>query len=68
MEDRSPAAAPGTPWGTMEVIYERGLALQVIGEFVSDPNTYELVNLSEIVVVSTPYGQPDESSVIDITR
>lgn len=67
VEDRSPAAAPGTPWGTMEIIYERGIALQVIGEFVSDPNTYELVNLSEIVVVATPYGEPDESTVIDIT-
>lgn len=67
VEDRSPAAAPGTPWGTMDVIYERGFALQVIGEFVSDPNTYELVNLSEIQVVFTPEGYPDQQTVIDIT-
>lgn len=67
VEDRSPAAAPGTPWGTMDVIYERGFALQVIGEFVSDPNTYELVNLAEIQVIQTPQGYPDQSTIIDIT-
>jgi hypothetical protein len=67
VEDRPPAAAPGTPWGTMDVIYERGFALQVVGEFVSDPNTYELVSLSEIQVVINPEGFPDEQSVIDVT-
>jgi hypothetical protein len=67
VEDRPPSAAPGTPWGTMDIIYERGFALQVIGEFVSDPNTYELVNLSEIQVVATEQGFPDQTSVIDIT-
>lgn len=67
VEDRPPAAAPGTPWNTMDVIYERGFAIQVLGEFVSDPNTAELVSLTEIQVVATPEGQPDQSSVIDIT-
>lgn len=67
VEDRPPSAAPGTPWATMDLIYERGFALQVIGEFVSDPNTYELVNLSEIQVVVTEQGFPDQTSVIDIT-
>lgn len=67
VEDRSPAAAPGTPWGTMDVIYERGFALQVIGEFVSDPGTFELVTLTEIEVVATPEDDPDHSSLIDIT-
>lgn len=67
VEDRPPSAAPGTPWATMDLIYERGFALQVIGEFVSDPNTYELVNLSEIQVVATEQGFPDQTSVIDIT-
>lgn len=67
VEDRPSAAAPGTPWGTMDIIYERGFAIQVIGEFASDPNTYELVNLSEIEVVMTPEGYPDEETVIDIT-
>jgi hypothetical protein len=67
VEDRPPAAAPGTPWGTMDVIYERGFALQVIGEFVSDPNTFELVLLSEIQVVATDQNFPDQSSLIDVT-
>jgi hypothetical protein len=67
VEDRQPAAAPGTPWGTMDLIYERGFALQVIGEFVSDPNDYELVNLSEIQVVATVQGWPDQESIINIT-
>lgn len=67
VEDRPPAAAPGTPWGTMDVIYERGFALQVVGEFVSDPSTFELVLLSKIQVVATNESFPDETSVIDVT-
>lgn len=67
VEERSPSAAPGTPWGTMDVIYERGFALQVIGEFVSDPNTYEMVPLSDIQVIMTPQGYPDQETIINIT-
>jgi hypothetical protein len=67
VEDRPSAAAPGTPWGTFDIIYERGIAIQVIGEFVTDPVTLELVDLSEIQVVMTPQGYPDEQSVIGIT-
>lgn len=67
VESRPSAAAPGTPWNTMEVIYESGFALQVIGEFVSDPNTQELVNLSEIQLVATMGGFPD-TSVISVTQ
>lgn len=67
VEDRPGAAAPGTPWNTMDVIYERGFALQVIGEFVSDPNTTQLVNLSDIQVIMTAEGFPDPATIIDIT-
>jgi hypothetical protein len=67
VEDRPAAAAPGTPWGTVDVVYERGFAIQVIGEFVTDPNSTELVDLAEIQVVATPEGFPDDASVIDIT-
>lgn len=43
------AAAPGTPWGTEdEVIYEKALSFDVIGEFVSDPSTNTLAILSAI--------------------
>lgn len=49
------AAAPGTPWGTEdEVIYEKSLAFDVEGEFVSDWRTNTLVPLREIVVVGQP--------------
>jgi hypothetical protein len=65
VEDRTGAAAPGTPWGTMEVIYERGFAIQVLGEFVTDPYTMALVNLSEIQVVMDVQGFPDQT-IIDI--
>jgi len=65
VEARANAAAPGTPWGTMEVIYERGFALQVIGEFVTDPYSQALVELSAIDVVMTEAGFPD-STIIQI--
>ena len=58
VEDRAVAAAPGTPWGTMDVIYERGFAVQVVGEFVSDPVTYELAVLEEIQVTATDQFYP----------
>jgi hypothetical protein len=65
VDDRSSAAAPGTPWGTMEVIYERGFAVQVLGEFVSDPYSQALVSLSGIEVVMNMQGFPD-TTIIDI--
>jgi hypothetical protein len=68
VEARGEAAAPGTPWGTDEVIYERGIAIQVVGEFVSEPQTMQLVNLSDIQVVATLEGYPDVSSRIDVTH
>lgn len=63
VEDRPSAAAPGTPWGTMDVIYERGFALQVIGEFVTDPYSQELVELAGIEVVMTEEGFPDTTII-----
>lgn len=67
VENNSPSAAPGTPWGTVDMIYERGFAIQVIGEFVTDPYTAEIVPLSAIQVVATETGSPDETSVIEVT-
>jgi hypothetical protein len=51
-EGRGQNAAPGTPWGTDEIVYERGVALQVIGEFYTVPagQVVELVPLSRIVI------------------
>lgn len=67
IESRGEAAAPGTPWGTDEVMYERGIALQVLGEFVTDPYTLQLVNLSEIRITATMEGLPDPGTLIDVT-
>jgi hypothetical protein len=60
-EGRGQSAAPGTPWGTDEIIYERGVALRVIGEFVTGPPAGQevppLVPLSKIIVTGTSvYG------------
>lgn len=63
VEDRSSAAAPGTPWGTMDVIYERGFALQVIGEFVTDPVAQDLIALSGIQVIMNELGFPDTTII-----
>jgi len=49
IEPRGFAAAPGTPWGSDEIIYERGMALQIIGEFVSNPFDGDLVPLSKVI-------------------
>ena len=50
IETRGEAAMPGTPWGTDEIIYERTLNMEVIGEFVSDAETGLLVALSRIQI------------------
>lgn len=50
VEGRGNSAAPGTPWGTDDVIYERGLALKVLGEFTTNPLTQTIVPLREIIV------------------
>lgn len=41
-------ASMGTPWGTDEIIYEKSLSFDVIGEFLTDKLTRELVPLSEV--------------------
>lgn len=64
VEPRGQSAAPGTPWGSDEVIYERGLALKVIGEFVTNPVTTQLVNLREIIVRATPLDTAGASPYI----
>jgi len=52
IEMRGKGEAQGTPWSTDEVIYEQGLAIQVVGEFVSSPVTLALVPLKEIIVTA----------------
>lgn len=57
------SAAPGTPWGTDEYIYEITLNLDVIGEFISNGETGLLVPLSEIRVIGRP-ALPDADGQI----
>jgi hypothetical protein len=54
------AAAPGTPWGSDEIIYERTISQQVVGEFVVDPATGALLPLSEIIVTARTGGTEDD--------
>lgn len=55
------AASPGTPWGTEdEVIYEKSIGFDVVGEFFSDPSLSDVALLSEIRVTGTNEDDPDE--------
>ena len=53
IESTGESAEPGTPWGTDEVIYERTLTVDMIGDFVPDPETGVIVPLSKIQIVPT---------------
>lgn len=50
IEPQGENAAPGTPWDTDEVIYEKTLGMQVMGEFAVSVDTGLLVLLSRIVI------------------
>lgn len=51
------AASPGTPWGTDEIIYEKTLTFEVIGEFVSDPSTNAIASLNAVQVMGFRQGE-----------
>lgn len=53
IESTGESAEPGTPWGTDEVLYERTLNVDLIGDFVPDPETGVIVPLSKILVTPT---------------
>lgn len=63
IEVQGNSAAPGTPWGTDEYIYEITLVLEVIGEFISEGSTGSLAPLSMIKVIGRP-AFPDANGVI----
>lgn len=52
-------AAPGTPWGTDEFIYEKSISIDLIGEFVSEPDSMTLVPLRQIRVKGYQQGTPE---------
>jgi hypothetical protein len=53
------SAAPGTPWGTDDVVYEGTLAMECVGEFVSNIDTGEIVGVISAIQV-TPYSDKEE--------
>lgn len=53
IESTGESAEPGTPWQTDEIVYERTLAVDLIGDFVPDPQTGLIVPLSKIIVTPT---------------
>lgn len=59
INSRGAQAAPGTPWGTDQMMFERTLDIEVYGEFIPDMATNTLVDLAKIIV--TP-----ESDVTDV--
>jgi hypothetical protein len=63
IEPTGNSAAPGTPWGSDEYIYEITLNIDVIGEFISDGETGSLAPLSMIKVIGRP-AFPDSNGVL----
>jgi hypothetical protein len=59
IEAQGETAAPGTPWGSDDVTYERSCSLQMLGEFVVEPTTGAPLLLSKIV--STAYTDEEQT-------
>lgn len=67
IESRGNAASPGTPWGTDEIIYERTISMQIIGEFISEGSTGSIIPLKRIIVQgSLAYTLPRDYEVEDL--
>ena len=64
IQPRGNNAAPGTPWGTDEIIYERTLNLNVIGEFIPDNETGALLRLSAIKIVEERHYYEDSPGTL----
>lgn len=50
--------APGTPWGTDDIIYEITITVDCQGEIVSDASDFTLVPLSAVVMAPRPDEAP----------
>lgn len=51
------AAAPGTPWGSDEIIYEKTITQQALGDFVVDPDSATaLIPLSKFIITGRTDG------------
>jgi hypothetical protein len=65
IESTGESAEPGTPWQTDEIVYERTLAIDLIGDFVPDPETGIIVPLSKIVITPTVDLTPEDGAGFD---
>ena len=52
IEPQGNNAAPGTPWGTDDLIYERTINMEIIGEFATDTIDGVLIPLEQVKVVA----------------
>lgn len=59
IESSGEATPMGTPWGTDEIIYETSLTFDLVGEFVTDQLTTELVPLSKLTYMDYVDGTPE---------
>lgn len=50
----------GTPWQTDDMIYEVEIGTEVLGEFVADPVTYDLIKLTDIEIKEPYTDQQDD--------
>ncbi len=66
IEGRAQGPSIGTPWGTDDIIYERGMAIQSVGEFFSSPSSLTLLPLSEIIITATDEAPDGGSFEIDV--
>lgn len=55
------AAQAGTPWETDEMIYERSLVMQAMGEFVINNENQTLYPLSKIIIDAREVGSEEET-------
>lgn len=60
IEPQGDNAAPGTPWQTDEIIYEKSLGVEVLGEFISSIDTGALVPLAAIDIQGRLDGSTEE--------
>lgn len=67
IQPRGNVAAPGTPWGTDEIIYERTVNVDILGEFLADKITGSLVPLKRIEMVSTHQSLTEDHQIFSAT-
>ncbi len=56
IEQRGFSAAPGTPWGGDEMMYEATISIPVIGEFISQPGSTTLALISKVTPIAWVEG------------